>query len=91
MALVGGLATARVVPLKRLQVLQQGGWLTLTTPEDGGYKDVPGFCASVSVEQVKELEYVLSPGRYVGLAETEDDFDFEERFAALKAEFEKQL
>ena len=55
------------------------------------YRDIPGFCASVKIERVKELDYVLSPGRYVGLAETEDDFDFEERFTALKAEFEGQI
>ena len=57
----------------------------------GRYKDVPGFCASVPVEKVKELDYVLSPGRYTGLAEAEDDFNFDERFAELKAEFEEQL
>ena len=34
---------------------------------------------------------MLTPGRYVGLAETEDDFDFTERFTSLKAEFEAQL
>ena len=57
---------------------------------DGQYKDVPGFCASVAIEKVKELDYVLSPGRYVGTVETEDDHDFAERFAKLKAEFETQ-
>ena len=59
--------------------------------KDGKYADVPGFCASVPVKKVKELDYVLSPGRYVGLAETKDDFDFPERFMGLKAEFEAQL
>ncbi|BDI86706.1 hypothetical protein FJMB80003_05140 [Enterobacter hormaechei] len=34
---------------------------------------------------------MLTPGRYVGLADEEDDFDFKERFTALKAEFEAQL
>ena len=34
---------------------------------------------------------MLTPGRYVGLPEEEDDFDFNERFSRLKAEFEDQL
>ena len=58
---------------------------------DGKYEDVPGFCASVPIERVAELDYVLTPGRYVGLPDEEDDFNFEERFAELKAEFAEQL
>ena len=59
--------------------------------QDGDYQDVAGFCASVSIEQVAELDYVLTPGRYVGLADDEDDFDFTGRFHSLKTEFEQQL
>ena len=59
--------------------------------QDGDYQDVAGFCASVPIEQVAELDYVLTPGRYVGLADDEDDFDFTSRFNSLKAEFEQQL
>ena len=58
---------------------------------EGEYEDIKGFCASVPLERVQELDYILTPGRYVGLADEEDDFDFAERFAALKAEFEAQL
>ena len=58
---------------------------------DGDYADIKGFCCSVPIERVKELDYVLTPGRYVGLPDEEDDFDFAERFTALKAEFEAQL
>lgn len=58
---------------------------------EGNYEDVAGFCKSVSIEEVKKLDYVLTPGRYVGLAEEEEDFNFKERFFALKAEFEAQL
>ena len=59
--------------------------------KDGDYKEIAGFCASVPIEKVRELDYILSPGRYVGLPEEEDDFDFAEQFTSLKAEFEKQL
>jgi type I restriction enzyme M protein len=58
---------------------------------EGEYEDIAGFCKSVSIEEVKKLDYVLTPGRYVGLVEEEDDFNFKERFLALKAEFESQL
>jgi type I restriction enzyme M protein len=58
---------------------------------DGTYQDIKGFCCSASIERVKELDYVLTPGRYVGLPDEVDDFDFNERFTTLKAEFAAQL
>jgi type I restriction enzyme M protein len=58
---------------------------------EGKYEDIKGYCKSESIEKVRELDYVLTPGRYVGMAEVEDDFDFKERFTQLKAEFERQL
>jgi len=58
---------------------------------EGGYADEKGFCASVPLARVAELDYVLTPGRYVGLPDEEDDFNFAERFATLKAEFEAQV
>lgn len=58
---------------------------------NGDYQDVAGFCCAAPISKVKELDYVLTPGRYVGLPDDEDDFNFAERFNALKAEFEEQL
>ncbi|MEG2585297.1 MAG: hypothetical protein RSB24_03310 [Akkermansia sp.] len=50
-----------------------------------------GFYASVPISRVAELDYVLTSGRYVGLPDEEDDFNFEERFNAHKDEFAQQL
>jgi type I restriction enzyme M protein len=58
---------------------------------NGSYEDIKGFCCSAPLSRVKQLDYVLTPGRYVGLPDEEDDFDFKTRFLSLKAEFEAQL
>jgi type I restriction enzyme M protein len=58
---------------------------------EGVYQDIKGFCNSAPIERLRKLDYVLTPGRYVGLPDNEDDFDFNERFAKLKTEFNEQL
>ncbi|MCB2160480.1 type I restriction-modification system subunit M [bacterium] len=58
---------------------------------DGGYDDIPGFCKSAKIEDVTKMGYVLTPARYVGLPEEEDDFDFSERFTELNEKFAAQL
>lgn len=58
---------------------------------DGDYEDVSGFCKVATIDEVQKLNYVLTPGRYVGLADEEDDFNFVERFTALKTELENQI
>jgi type I restriction enzyme M protein len=58
---------------------------------EGNYEDVAGFCKAATIEEVAKLNFVLTPGRYVGLADEDDDFDFVERFTALKTELEKQI
>lgn len=50
----------------------------------GKYADVAGFCKSATVDEIREQGYVLTPGRYVGAAEIEDDgVPFEERMGEL--------
>lgn len=55
------------------------------------YEDIPGFCKSITLDEIREKDYVLTPGRYIGLQEDEDDFDFAERFGKLKAELAEQM
>ncbi|MDI6694676.1 MAG: class I SAM-dependent DNA methyltransferase [Anaerolineales bacterium] len=54
------------------------------------YADVPGFCKSVPLEEIRKHNYVLTPGRYVGAApdeNEEDDEPFEHKMARLMAEW----
>jgi type I restriction enzyme M protein len=58
----------------------------------GEYEDVPGFCKSATTDEIKEHGYVLTPGRYVGAAEIEDDgIPFEEKMAELSATLYEQF
>lgn len=59
--------------------------------ENDSYADIKGFCKSATIEEVAALDYVLTPGRYVGLEDTEEEFDFVERFTQLQAELKKQM
>ena len=60
-------------------------------PEEA-YTDVPGFCASASLETIRKHDYVLTPGRYVGAAdEVDDGVPFEVKLSALKANLDKQF
>ncbi len=55
------------------------------------YQEISGFCKDATIEEVKSLNYVVTPGRYVGLLDEEDDFNFTEQFINLKKELERQL
>jgi type I restriction enzyme M protein len=50
------------------------------------YADVPGFCASATLGDIRRHGHVLTPGRYIAAADVEDDeIPFAERFATLRA------
>ena len=57
----------------------------------GEYEDVPGFCKSARLEEIRKHGHVLTPGRYVGAAPREDDgVPFEEKMALLSAQWREQ-
>lgn len=50
-------------------------------------EDVKGFCKAAKLAEIKEHEYVLTPGRYVGIEDAIDDgIPFEEKMENLTAE-----
>ncbi|MBN2444452.1 MAG: SAM-dependent DNA methyltransferase [Spirochaetales bacterium] len=60
------------------------------TKQDPG--EIPGFCKVAAIAEVREHNYTLTPGRYVGVEEAEDeDEPFEERFPALVEKLTKQF
>ena len=57
----------------------------------GEYADVAGFCKSASMEDIRKHGHVLTPGRYVGAADVEDDGEpFEEKMGRLSALWREQ-
>lgn len=61
-------------------------WLIDNFP-DGKYRDVIGLCKAASIEEIREQDYSLNPGRYVGVSfEVEDLNDFKETMKSLKDE-----
>ncbi len=56
------------------------------------YADEPGFCKSATLAEVREHGHVLTPGRYVGAADAEDDgVPFAEKFEALREQLQAQF
>ena len=57
-----------------------------------GYEDVAGFCKSAATADIAKNDYVLTPGRYVGAAEIEDDgIPFEEKMTVLTTTLYEQM
>jgi type I restriction enzyme M protein len=58
----------------------------------GKYKDLPGFCKSGTLDDIRSHGHVLTPGRYVGAADIEDDGEpFEQKMKRLTATLEDQF
>lgn len=59
---------------------------------DDSYEDIAGFCKVATIDEIKENNYVLTPGRYVGVEEQEDDgIPFEEKMKTITSELKEQF
>ena len=60
---------------------------TYTAFTDGTLEDVKGYCAAVDTAEIEKQDYILTPGRYVGIEEQEDDGEpFEQKMDRLTSE-----
>ncbi len=60
--------------------------------QNGTLEDVKGFCAVATTEEIGKQDYILTPGRYVGIEEQEDDGEpFEEKMARLTSELSEMF
>jgi type I restriction enzyme M protein len=58
----------------------------------GDYENVPGFCTTATIDDIKRHGYVLTPGIYVGAAEVEDDGEpFDQKMRRLTSELNKRF
>ncbi len=61
-------------------------------PDAGDYQDVPGFCKAATLDGIGEHGYILTPGRYVGIGDMdEDDEPFDQKFPRLRQELDAQF
>lgn len=60
---------------------------TFTKFQDGTLEDEKGFCAVADLQEIEKQDFILTPGRYVGIEEAPDDGEpFEEKMARLTSE-----
>ena len=60
--------------------------------ESGKYDDIAGFCKEASVDDIRDNDYILTPGRYVGFEEIQEDEEvFEEKMKSLNEELAKSF
>ncbi|MDD7401205.1 MAG: class I SAM-dependent DNA methyltransferase [Eubacteriales bacterium] len=65
---------------------------TFESFQNGTLEDVKGFCHVASIEDIAKQDYILTPGRYVGIAKQEDDGEpFEEKMARLTSELSEMF
>lgn len=82
---MGSMITRKLRELSEEDIMEIAG--TFDAFNSGTLENEKGYCAVVSIEDVAKQDYILTPGRYVGIAETEDDGEpFQEKMERLTSE-----
>ncbi len=72
-------------------VLANGSMSSGQSGETKTYADIPGFCKTTTLEDIRKHGHVLTPGRYVGAAPREDDGEpVADKMARLSAQWREQ-
>ena len=87
----GTMVTRKLRELSEADILKIAGTYHKFV-NDNNYEDVAGFCKVATIDEIKENNYVLTPGRYVGVEEQEDDgIPFEEKMKTITSELKDQF
>ena len=70
---LGAMETRRLRVLTDDDIAKIAGTYHAWRNHDGGYEDVPGFARAASLDEIRQHDFVLTPGRYVGKEEAEAD------------------
>ena len=94
----GELTDAVISRIANTVAAWRGESLPLPSGEGGGegslaiYEDIPGFCRSVPLAEIAQHGHVLTPGRYVGAEEVEDDDEaFADKMQKLTEKLGEQM
>ena len=88
---MGSLVDRRHRELSEEEICQIAGTYHAWREEREDYEDIPGFCKSATLDDIRSHDFVLTPGRYVGAKAQENDGEpFEEKMAKLAAEWREQ-
>lgn len=91
---LGTMVTRRLRELSDDDIAKIAGAYHAWRNHDGGYEDIPGFAKAATLDDIREQDFVLTPGRYVGTEDAEvDDEPIDEKIERLEqelfAEFER--
>ena len=82
---MGSMVTRKLRELTEEDILKIAG--TYDAYVAGTLEDEKGYCAVVGMDEIEKQDYILTPGRYVGITETEDDGEpFQEKMERLTGE-----